>query len=49
MQDAVIVPLLSENFPLYASSRVKEAGASTAIYNPLIGGPDLTNVWLSNG
>jgi peptide/nickel transport system substrate-binding protein len=49
MKDAAILPIESQNFPLYASSRVKEAGASTAIFAPNIGDPDITNVWLSNG
>ena len=49
MKDAVIVPIESQNFPLYASSRVKEAGASTAVFSPNIGDPDPTQVWLSNG
>ena len=49
MKDAAIVPIESQNFPLYASSRVKEEGASTAVFGPNIGDPDLTQVWLSNG
>jgi peptide/nickel transport system substrate-binding protein len=47
MSDAAMVPIASQNFPLYASTRVKEAGAPTAIFSPTIGDPDLTNVWLS--
>ena len=49
MKDAAIVPIESQNFPLYASSRVKEEGASTAVFAPNIGDPDPTQVWLSNG
>jgi peptide/nickel transport system substrate-binding protein len=49
MKDAAIVPIASQNFPSYASSRVKEAGASTAVFAPNIGQTDITNVWLSNG
>jgi peptide/nickel transport system substrate-binding protein len=49
MKDAAIVPIQSQNFPLYASSRVKQAGASTAVFSPIIGDADITNVWLSNG
>ena len=49
MKDAAIVPIMSQNFPSYASSRVKEAGASTAVFAPNIGQTDPTNVWLSNG
>jgi peptide/nickel transport system substrate-binding protein len=49
MSQAAIVPIMSQNFPLYASTRVKAAGASTAVFAPNIGDPDITNVWLSNG
>jgi peptide/nickel transport system substrate-binding protein len=49
MKDAVIVPLLSQNFPQYSSSRVRGVGSSTAIFAPNIGDPDITNVWLANG
>ncbi len=49
MKDAAIVPMASQNFPSYASSRVKEAGASTAVFAPNIGQTDITNVWLANG
>jgi hypothetical protein len=47
MKDAVIVPMIDPYTPQYASSRVKSAGLATANYNEGIGGPDLTNVWLS--
>jgi peptide/nickel transport system substrate-binding protein len=49
MKDAAIVPMASQNFPSYASSRVKAAGASTAVFAPNIGQTDITNVWLANG
>jgi peptide/nickel transport system substrate-binding protein len=49
MKDAVIVPLLSQNFPQYSSSRVRGVGFNTAIFAPNIGEPDITNVWLTNG
>lgn len=48
MKDAAIVPIQSQNEPLYASKRVHEAGAPTAIFNPMLGGVDFTNVWLSS-
>ncbi|MGZ6772871.1 MAG: ABC transporter substrate-binding protein, partial [Mycobacteriaceae bacterium] len=48
MKDAALVPLQSQNFPLYASKRVKEAGATTAVFAPNIGDADITQVWLSN-
>jgi peptide/nickel transport system substrate-binding protein len=48
MKDAAIVPLLSQNFPQYSSSRVRGVGFSTAIFAPNIGEPDVTNVWLAN-
>jgi peptide/nickel transport system substrate-binding protein len=49
MKDAAIVPLLSQNFPQYSSSRVRGVGFSTAIFQPNIGEPDITNIWLANG
>ena len=49
MKDAAIVPLISQNFPQYSSSRVRGVGFSTAIFQPNIGEPDITNVWLANG
>jgi peptide/nickel transport system substrate-binding protein len=49
MKDAAIVPLLSQNFPQYSSSRVRGVGSSTAIFAPNIGDPDVTNVWLAAG
>ena len=49
MKDAAIVPMLSQNFPQYSSSRVRGVGFNTAIFAPNIGEPDITNVWLTNG
>jgi peptide/nickel transport system substrate-binding protein len=49
MKDAAIVPLLSQDFPQYSSSRVRGVGFSTAIFAPNIGDPDITNIWLANG
>jgi len=48
MKDAAIVPLGSQNFPLYASKRVHQAGSTSAVFSPNIGDPDPTNVWLSS-
>jgi hypothetical protein len=47
-ENAMIVPIQSLNVPLYASRRVKQADASTAILSPLYHDPGITNVWLSN-
>jgi peptide/nickel transport system substrate-binding protein len=47
MQNAVIVPLGDGQAPYYSSARVQNAGSSAIVYAPNIGGPDLTNVWLS--
>jgi len=44
MNDAVIVPLIDQGFPMYSSSRVKNA-----IFGPNIGEHDITNLWLSGG
>ena len=48
MKDAAIVPILSQNFPQYSSSRVRGVGYSTAIFAPNIGDPDITNLWLAS-
>jgi peptide/nickel transport system substrate-binding protein len=47
MKDAVIVPLLNQQFPYYSSARVHNAGATAVAMQPNIGDPDITNVWLS--
>ena len=47
MSDATIVPIMSQNFPLYASQRVRGVGYQTAIFQPNIGDPDITNLWLA--
>jgi peptide/nickel transport system substrate-binding protein len=50
MKDAVIVPLIDGQNPIYTSSRVREAGLSrSVVLLPNIGGPDVTNIWLKNG
>ena len=55
MHDAVIVPLVSEFAPFYASKNVmnvdntgEPSGSTAIVFTPNIGGPDLTNVWLKN-
>jgi len=47
MSNAVIVPLCDGQAPYYSSARVQNAGSSSIIYAPNIGGPDITNVWLN--
>jgi peptide/nickel transport system substrate-binding protein len=47
MKDAAIVPIISQGFPQYASTRVRGVGYKTAIFAPNIGDPDITNVWLA--
>jgi peptide/nickel transport system substrate-binding protein len=42
MQQALIVPLQSQKFPMYTSSRIAGPGA----FQPLIGDPDITNLWI---
>jgi peptide/nickel transport system substrate-binding protein len=54
MNDAAIVPLESQNFPLIASKRVRGVSSSgktfqTALFAPNIGDPDITNVWVTSG
>jgi peptide/nickel transport system substrate-binding protein len=46
MDDAAIVPLISQQVVLYASSRVHSATAGTANFSTLIQGWDFTNLWL---
>ncbi|HEY3978063.1 MAG TPA: ABC transporter substrate-binding protein [Streptosporangiaceae bacterium] len=43
MQQALIVPLQSQLFPMYTSSRIHGPGA----FQPNIGDPDITNLWIS--
>jgi peptide/nickel transport system substrate-binding protein len=42
MKSALIVPLQSQNYPIYTSKRVHGPGD----WSPTIGDPDVTNVWL---
>ena len=47
--NSVIVPLLSQQLLMYSSPNVEQAGTTAIVYQPNIGGPDITNVWLKNG
>ena len=52
MSDAAIVPIMSQDFPEYASTRVRGVASNgatypTAIFAPNIGEPDITNLWLA--
>jgi peptide/nickel transport system substrate-binding protein len=49
MSNAVIVPLLSQHLLMYSSPNVEQAGTTAVVYQPNLGGPDITNVWLKNG
>jgi peptide/nickel transport system substrate-binding protein len=49
MTNAVIVPLLSQQLLMYSSANAQQAGTSAIVYQPNIGGPDITNIWLKNG
>ncbi|HEY4852512.1 MAG TPA: ABC transporter substrate-binding protein, partial [Streptosporangiaceae bacterium] len=54
MSDAAIVPVMNQNFPAYSSSRVRGIASNgqtypTAIFEPNIGAPDITALWLANG
>ena len=44
MQDAAIVPIEDQGFPMFSSARVRNA-----IFGPNIGEHDITNLWLANG
>jgi peptide/nickel transport system substrate-binding protein len=47
MKDAVIVPLLAQQYPYYSSARTHNAGSTAVAFQPNIGAADITNVWLS--
>ncbi len=52
MSDAAIVPIMSQNFPLYASSRIRGISSygqvyPTALWQPNIGDADITNLWIA--
>ncbi len=50
MKDAAIVPLIDGQNPIYASPDVHEAGVPHGVVLlPVIGGPDITNVWFKKG
>jgi peptide/nickel transport system substrate-binding protein len=54
MSDAAIVPIMSQNFPLYASSRIRGISSfgqvyPTALWQPNIGDADITNLWIAGG
>ena len=50
MADAAIVPLINGQLPVFASSRLGEAGLSGGVvFSPVLGGPDLTNIWIKKG
>jgi peptide/nickel transport system substrate-binding protein len=53
MKDAAIVPIMTQTFPMIASTRVRGVlpnGTTyqTALFNPNIGDPDLANIWLAS-
>jgi peptide/nickel transport system substrate-binding protein len=47
MKDAVIVPVTSQQAPYFSSTRVHNPGSTAIAYQPNIGDPDITNVWLN--
>lgn len=49
MKNAVFVPLISQQLLMYSSDNTMQKGTSAVVYQPNIGGPDVTNVWLRNG
>ncbi len=50
MTDAAVVPLVNGQSPVFSSSRVREAGlAGGVVFSPIIGGPDITQIWLKKG
>ena len=54
MSDAVITPIMDQNIAGYSSARVRGITSTgqtfrTAIFQPNIGAPDITALWLTNG
>ena len=54
MSDATIAPVMDQDFPDYSSARVRGIASNgqtyqTAIFQPNIGAPDITALWLTNG
>lgn len=50
MSDAAVVPLTDLQSPILSSARVREAGLRAGVvFAPNLGGPDITNLWLSKG
>jgi peptide/nickel transport system substrate-binding protein len=52
MSDAAMVPVMTQNIAVYSSARVKGIASDgqtypTAIFNPNIGAPDVTALWLA--
>ncbi len=47
MKNAWIVPLTDQQAPYYSSSRVHNPGSTAIAYQPNIGGPDITNIWVT--
>lgn len=47
MHNAVTVPLLNQLQAYYSSVRVHNVGSVAVAWQPNIGGPDITNLWLS--
>jgi peptide/nickel transport system substrate-binding protein len=45
-QQAVIVPLLDQFNPVFSSSRVASPGSPTVLFQPNIGDPDITNIYI---
>src|ERR1700722_8413327 len=54
MSDAALLPVMNQNLPAYSSSRVRGIASNgqtypTAIFEPNIGAPDITALWLAHG
>jgi peptide/nickel transport system substrate-binding protein len=47
LKNVVIVPLLNQQYPYFSSTRVHNKGSSAIVFQPNIGDPDITNLWLS--
>jgi peptide/nickel transport system substrate-binding protein len=47
MHNAWIVPMVSQQAPYFSSTRTHNSGSTAIAYQPNIGGPDITNVWVT--
>jgi peptide/nickel transport system substrate-binding protein len=45
-QQAAMIPLIDQFYPVFSSDRVASPGSATVLFNPSIGDPDITNIYI---